>query len=176
MIEQDEWRFRGCADCGLVFLSPILSDAELAELYSNPGSGGTRGYVHKKASKLRRARIRVRVLAGGMAGGAKGCRFLDVGCSGSFMTQAAVAAGFITWGIDRNGEAVVHAKAHYHGRTYQVSSLAEFAADFAARSEEPFDAVYCSEVLEHVADANTFGGAISGLMVPGGNVSDHTRY
>jgi hypothetical protein len=27
-----------------------------------------------------------------------------------------------------------------------------------------------------VPDANTFGGAISGLMVPGGNVSDHTRY
>jgi SAM-dependent methyltransferase len=168
LIEQDEWRFRRCADCGLVFLSPMLSDAELAELYSNPDSSGTRGYFHKEASKLRRARIRVRMLAGATAGGAKGRRFLDVGCSGGFMTQAAVAAGFITWGIDLDGEAVAHAKAHYPGATYRVSGLAEFAADFAARSEEPFDAVYCSEVLEHVADANAFVGAISGLMAPGG--------
>ncbi len=137
-------------------------------MYANPDSGGTRGYFHKEASKLRRARIRVRLLAGAMSGGPKGRRFLDVGCSGGFMTQAAVAAGFTTWGIDLDGEAVAHAKAHYPGATYRVSGLAEFAADFLTRSEELFDAVYCSEVLEHVADANAFIADISALMAPGG--------
>lgn len=172
LIEQGGWRYRRCADCGLVFLAPMLNEAELAALYANPDSGGTRAYFRKEASKLRRARGRVRLLARAMAGGARGRRFLDVGCSGGFMTQAAVAAGFITWGIDPDGDAVAHAKAHYPGATYRVGGLTEFAAEFAAQSEaqceERFDAVYCSEVLEHVADANAFIGAISALMAPGG--------
>lgn len=146
----------------------MLNQAELAALYANPDSGGTRAYFRKEASKLRRARVRVRILAKAMADGSKGRRFLDVGCSGGFMTKAALAAGFITWGIDPDADAVAHAEAHYPGATYRVGGLAEFAADFLARSEEPFDAVYCSEVLEHVADANAFVAAISSVMAPGG--------
>ncbi len=172
LIEQGGWRYRRCADCGLVFLAPMLSDGELAALYANPDSGGTRAYFGKEASKLRRARGRVRLLADAMTGGAQARRFLDVGCSGGFMTQAALQAGFTPWGIDLDGDAVAHAEAHYPGPTYRVGGLTEFAAEFAAQSkdrpEKPFDAVYCSEVLEHVADANAFIGAISGLMAPGG--------
>ncbi|MDP7547407.1 MAG: class I SAM-dependent methyltransferase [Alphaproteobacteria bacterium] len=168
LIEHGGWRYRRCADCGLVFLVPMLNEGELAALYADPDSGGTRAYFRKEASKLRRARGRVRLLADAMAGGPKGRRFLDVGCSGGFMAQAAVGAGFTTWGIDPDGNAVAHAKAHYPGATYRVSGLTDFAVEFTAQSRALFDAVYCSEVLEHVADANAFIGAISTLMLPGG--------
>ena len=162
-IAQGEWRYRRCADCGLVFLSPMLTDGELAALYANPDSGGTRAYFRKEASKLRRARGRVRHLAKAMAGGPTGRTFLDVGCSGGFMTQAALAVGFIPTGIDPDGDAVAHAEEHYPGPTYHVGGL----TDFAAQTEQRFDAVYCPEMLEHVADANGFIGAIAGVMAPG---------
>ena len=163
-VEQGEWRYRRCAGCGLVFLSPMLNDEALAALYANPDSGGTRAYFRKQASKLRRARGRVRYLSKAMTGGPRGRLFLDVGCSGGFMTQAALEAGFTAWGIDPDGDAVAHAEEHYPGPTYRVCGL----ADFAANSELQFNAVYCSEVLEHVADANAFVGAIASLMAAGG--------
>jgi cyclopropane fatty-acyl-phospholipid synthase-like methyltransferase len=168
LIEHEGWRYRRCGNCGLVFLDPMLGEAELAALYANPDSGGTRAYFRKEASKLRRARIRVRLMAREVAGGPKGRRFLDVGCSGGFMAQAAVAAGFTTWGIDPDGDAVAHAKTHYPGATYRVGGLTDFAAEFTTQSRQLFDAVYCSEVLEHVADANAFVAAIASLMAPGG--------
>ncbi len=142
----------------------MLTDGALAALYANPDSGGTRAYFRKEASKLRRARGRVRHLRRAMAGGSRGRLFLDVGCSGGFMTQAALEAGFTPWGIDPDGDAVAHAEAHYPGPTYRVGGLTEFAAE----AEQRFDAVYCSEVLEHVADGNAFIAAIAGLMVPDG--------
>ncbi len=171
LIEQDGWQYRRCADCGLVFLSPMLNDDELAALYANPDSGGTRAYFRKEASKLRRARGRVRHLSKAMTGGKDGPGgrlFLDVGCSGGFMTQAAMTAGFTAWGIDPDGDAVAHAEQHYPGATYRVGGLTEFAAEFASQTEDRFDAVYCSEVLEHVADANAFIGAIASVMAVGG--------
>ncbi|MBT4486347.1 MAG: methyltransferase domain-containing protein [Rhodospirillaceae bacterium] len=162
--EQGNWSYRRCADCGLVFLSPMLNDDALAALYANPDSGGTRAYFRKEASKLRRARGRVRHLANAMNGGPDGRSFLDVGCSGGFMTQAAMEAGFVATGIDPDGDAVAHAREHYPGASYHVGGL----IDFAAHSEAGFDAVYCSEVLEHVADANAFIGAIAHAMATGG--------
>ncbi len=159
-----EWHYRRCATCGLVFLSPMLDDAALAALYANPDSGGTRAYFRKEASKLRRARGRVRHLANAVAGGPNGRRFLDVGCSGGFMTQAALEAGFTATGIDPDSDAVAHARENYPGADYLVGGLTDVAAKFS----EDFDAVYCSEVLEHVADANAFVGAIAGVMAAGG--------
>jgi SAM-dependent methyltransferase len=163
-IAQGEWHYRRCADCGLVFLTPMLDDAALAALYANPDSGGTRAYFRKEASKLRRARGRVRHLAKAVAGGPNDRRFLDVGCSGGFMTQAALEAGFKPTGIDPDGDAVAHAREHYPGPEYIVGGLADVAGQFL----DGFDAVYCSEVLEHVADANAFMGAIAGVMNVGG--------
>ncbi len=166
--DQGQWHYRRCAGCGLVFLSPMLDDGELAALYANPDSGGTRAYFRKEASKLRRARGRVRHLAGAMAGGAKGKLFLDIGCSGGFMTQAAMQAGFTAWGIDPDGDAVAHAEQYYPGASYRVGGLSEFADAYLSENQERFDAVYCSEVLEHVADANAFVAAIAKLMATGG--------
>ncbi len=159
-VSQDAWHYRRCTGCGLVFLSPMLDNAALADLYANPDSGGTRAYFRKEASKLRRARGRVRHLANAVRGGSQGKAFLDVGCSGGFMTQAAMEAGFIATGIDPDGDAIAHARSHYPGADYEAGGLIEFARGCKTR----FDAVYCSEVLEHVPDANVFVAALSGLM------------
>ena len=75
---------------------------------------------------------------------------------------AALEAGFISTGIDPDREAVAHAKKHYPGPTYAVSNLTEFAS----RCEQKYDAIYCSEVLEHVPDANEFMASLAKLMTP----------
>ena len=168
LIAKGQWHYRRCGNCGLVFLSPMLTDAALSDLYANPDSGGTRAYFRKEASKLRRARGRVRHLSGAMVGGTKARLFRDIGCSGGFMTQAALQAGFTTWGIDPDGDAVAHAEAHYPGAIYRTGGLIEFSEDYLSQGHRLFDAAYCSEVLEHVPDANAFMAAVSSLMAPGG--------
>jgi len=140
----------------------MLTSVELADLYSDPNSSGTSAYFRKEASKLRRAKGRVRYIIRNFKAPAAGCTFLDVGCSGGFMTKAALEAGFVPTGIDPDGEAVAHARKHYPGPTYAVSNL----IDFASSCEQKFDAIYCSEVLEHVPDANAFMSSLAKLMEP----------
>ncbi|MDP6345305.1 MAG: methyltransferase domain-containing protein [Alphaproteobacteria bacterium] len=164
LIRHRDWTYHRCADCGLVFLHPMLDAAALAELYSNPDSAGTRAYFRKVGSKLRRARRRVALLAHEVSGGPAGKQFLDVGCSGGFTTEAARQAGFQAWGIDPDADAVAHARQHYPGSRFEAGGLEDFADSCDVR----FDAVYCSEVLEHVADANRFAAALSSLMTPDG--------
>ena len=162
LIEYEGWTYRQCVNCKLVFLDPMLTSTQLANLYSNPNSGGTSAYFQKESSKLRRARGRVRYMSRYLTGPSAGRTFLDIGCSGGFMTKAALEAGFVPTGIDPDGVAVAHARKHYPGPTYAVSNLTEFAAGCA----QEYDVVYCSEVLEHVPDANEFTASLAKLMAP----------
>ncbi len=162
LIEHEGWTYYQCINCKLVFLAPMLTRTQLADLYANPDSGGTRAYFRKETSKLRRARGRARYLARTIEGQPAGRTFLDVGCSGGFMTQAALEVGFVPTGIDPDVDAVTHARKNYPGPTYAVGGLTEFAA----QCEQEYDAVYCSEVLEHVPDANEFMAALAKLMAP----------
>ena len=163
LIEYEGWTYRRCVNCKLVFLDPMLNSAQLANLYSNPNSGGTGSYFRKEASKLRRAKGRVRYITRNFKAPSAGRTFLDVGCSGGFTTSAALDAGFVPTGIDPDGEAVAHARKHYPGPTYAESNL----IDFASRCKQKYDAIYCSEVLEHVPDANEFMSSLAKLMAPG---------
>ncbi len=144
-----------CGDCGLVFVSPMPEPSEIAAHYTGGYTSATRGYFAKVDKKMRRARGRVWQLRRYISGGT----FLDVGCNGGFVTQAARECGFAAYGLDIDPVLVAYAREHYPDNTFFVSSLEAFDP-----GPLRFDAVYCSEVIEHVSDANRFVAALSAVM------------
>ncbi|MBT3396569.1 MAG: class I SAM-dependent methyltransferase [Alphaproteobacteria bacterium] len=146
-----------CAVCGFVYLDPMPSADALAAQYDSDTSDG---YFAKADRKLARSKRRLRRLNKFATSG----RFLDVGCNGGFMVEAARAAGFETIGIDPDPASIDWAQNKFPGNTFQRGTLEEFAGT----SPEPFNAIYCSEVIEHVPDCNAFLDAITGMMTSGG--------
>ncbi len=125
-------------------------------LYTDAYHEASSGYFSKPERKLARSRGRIRHLARYVSGG----RFLDVGCNGGFMVEAAREVGFAATGIDLDPVSLDYARRHFPGSTYLHTTIEALEA-------EPFDAIYCSEVIEHVPMVDRFVAALSALMRPG---------
>lgn len=151
-----------CRGCGVVFMDPMPDPATIEALYSGARDGATGGYLAKAESRLRRSRGRVRQFRRYVKPG----RFLDVGASGGFMAKAASDAGFEAWGVEPDPTSVAYAREHYP----EINVFQGFMDQFVETPEgaRPFDAVYCSEVLEHVPDADGFMAAIARATRVGG--------
>lgn len=149
-----------CLRCGLVWLHPPPSPEVTASLYADPYNGATEGYFSKVEKKMRRAAIRARRFAWelGRAG-----RFLDIGCSGGFMAEAMRRQGFEAHGLDLDRAAIRWAAEHWPACRFYNEPVDRFLARGLV-----FDAIYCSEVIEHVPDMHGFVGAMAKLLRPGG--------
>jgi 2-polyprenyl-3-methyl-5-hydroxy-6-metoxy-1,4-benzoquinol methylase len=153
-----------CADCRLVYMDPMPNAATIAALYGDAYDGATSGYFAKVESKMRRVRRRAAALSRLVPPRADGQprRLLDVGANGGFMVEAAREVGFAATGVELDGAAVAYARQHYPENDFFHGSIEAFDGGAAA----PFDAVYCSEVIEHVPDVNAFVAALAALMRP----------
>lgn len=98
-----------------------------------------------------------------------GLRFVDVGCGGGLLSEPVCRLGAQVTGIDAGSEGIAVAKAHAGAIgldiDYRVKTAEELAADDAR-----FDVVLALEIIEHVADTNTFLDALADLVAPGGMV------
>jgi 2-polyprenyl-3-methyl-5-hydroxy-6-metoxy-1,4-benzoquinol methylase len=146
-------------------MHPVPPTDLLADIYDDPYKSGTESYFTKVESKLRRSRGRVRRLLKYVPGGANGKAFLDIGCNGGFMTEVAREAGFSATGVDPDANSLAWARDHYPENHY----IHGFFGDLPELRDE-FDAVYCSEVIEHVPDSRRFVDALAARMKPGGVV------
>lgn len=157
--EKDGFTFHRCADCRTVVVDPYPTTEELVAHYK--GYGHTVSYLKKMDAKLRRARGRVRKMK---KQGVPGNRFLDVGCNVGTVVAAARDAGFDPVGIDIDPDGIVRAQEIFgsKGRFEAIS-----VEDMAKRGDA-FDAVYMSEVVEHVNDPESFIAAVAALVAPGG--------
>jgi 2-polyprenyl-3-methyl-5-hydroxy-6-metoxy-1,4-benzoquinol methylase len=155
-------RLARCDACRLVFMDPPPPATVLGELYADPYDGATAGYFKKVEKKMRRSRIRVKKIIGALGRDPKGLGFLDIGCSGGFVAEAARERGFVATGIDPDGAAISYARGHYPANTFHHGFLETI--DLPAES---FDAVYCSEVIEHSSDVNRFVARLAAVMKPG---------
>ncbi len=160
-LTHGESRLVRCTGCGLVFMDPPPAAAQIDALYSDTYHGASESYFTKVDKKLRRSRGRIRRLAG-MAGGGAGKRFLDVGCNGGFMVEAAREAGFAADGIEPDRAAVAWARKHFPLNRYFEGLLEDQPL------EQSYDAVYCSEVIEHAPDCGRFTAALAAAVKPGG--------
>ena len=150
-----------CGGCGLIFLDPMPGASDIAALYNDAYHGATTSYFAKVPAKMRRSRGRVRQIRRYVRAG----RFLDVGCNGGFVVEAAREQGFDACGIDPDPQSIAYARAHYPLATYFEGTMEDF--DAGGGDGPGFDAVYCSEVIEHVPDVNRFVAAIVRAMAPG---------
>lgn len=152
-----------CVSCGLVYMDPPPTPETLQELYGDAYHGATEGYFRKVPTKMRRSRHRVRRIVRTLGRDPRGLKFLDVGCNGGFLTEAAREAGFAATGLDPDGAAIAYARQHYPGNRFVHGYL-----EGSALEPGSFDAIYCSEVIEHSSDVNAFTARLSELMKPGG--------
>lgn len=90
-------------------------------------------------------------------------RVLDLGCGGGLVAEAIAAEGYAVTGVDASLPSLRAARDH--GRSAYYCGGDASALPFANRS---FDAVVCSEVLEHVEDPDAVLREITRVLVPGG--------
>lgn len=146
-----------CDQCDFVYLDPMPKAQALAALYDSDTGAG---YFAKAERKFARSQRRIRRLNKYATTG----RFLDVGCNGGFMVEAARRAGFEAVGIDPAPAPIDWARNHFPGNAFQRATLAEFSGS----APRPFSAIYCSEVIEHAPDCNQFVEALTGMMASAG--------
>jgi len=94
-----------------------------------------------------------------------GLAALDIGCGAGLMTEPLARMGAIVTGIDAAPEniaaAAAHATAGGLGIDYRATSVEALAATGAR-----YDLVTCLEVVEHVADRDSFFAALARLVAP----------
>ncbi|KAI4891536.1 hypothetical protein NFI96_021546 [Prochilodus magdalenae] len=112
---------------------------------------------------------------GRMGSPLSGLRILDVGCGGGLLTEPLARLGASVLGIDPVQDSVRIAELHLShdpalgGRVqYRASSLEELVEE--GEENEGFHAVLASEVLEHLADLNTFIDCCHHVLKPGGSL------
>jgi 2-polyprenyl-3-methyl-5-hydroxy-6-metoxy-1,4-benzoquinol methylase len=80
---------------------------------------------------------------------AEGSAILDVGCGNGIISRAIGAAGFNVTGIDVSEQTIAQAKSHNKLSNVNFKVV---AADELIPQPETFDAIICSEVIEHLSN------------------------
>jgi 2-polyprenyl-6-hydroxyphenyl methylase/3-demethylubiquinone-9 3-methyltransferase len=97
----------------------------------------------------------------------QGARILDVGCGGGLLAEALTVRGAQVTAIDLAPAMIETARLHAAQSGLRIDYR---VADVATLADEPFDAVCCMEMLEHVADPGAFLGLLARRLKPGGAV------
>jgi 2-polyprenyl-6-hydroxyphenyl methylase / 3-demethylubiquinone-9 3-methyltransferase len=97
-----------------------------------------------------------------------GLRALDIGCGGGLLCEPLARQGFSVTGLDAAAENITIAHDHAAGAGLTIDYRSGSAEALAANRPGQFDLITCLEVIEHVADIDSFLAAIAALLAPGG--------
>jgi ubiquinone/menaquinone biosynthesis C-methylase UbiE len=150
-----------CVTCGVQFLTPQPSDADLASIYTSQYFFALDGDDHQRQhARLKQASAErtLRLLPTAPSGG----RLLDVGCgTGDFLIAAAARTYEVT-GIEFSESSAATAAARVHGMIVHGS------LEGAALPDASFDVVATSDVIEHVRDPLSFARELRRVLKPSG--------
>lgn len=161
-LREAPYEVRRCEACGFGWVSPRLSEDELAALYSDESywtsaAPKDRGYGDYRADEelyLRTFRRRLdRVLRDGPSSG----RALDVGCAAGFCLRALAERGFEVHGVEIS-PAIAPSDFPVHVGTLETSPYAPAT----------FDLITMWDVIEHVVDFHALLRRARELLAPGG--------
>jgi 2-polyprenyl-6-hydroxyphenyl methylase/3-demethylubiquinone-9 3-methyltransferase len=96
-----------------------------------------------------------------------GLRAVDIGCGAGLMTEPLARMGAATTGIDAAPENIAAADVHADAAGLTIDYRATSVEALAATGTQ-FDIVTCFEVVEHVADRDSFFAALAAVLAPGG--------
>jgi 2-polyprenyl-6-hydroxyphenyl methylase/3-demethylubiquinone-9 3-methyltransferase len=100
-------------------------------------------------------------------GALEGLRVLDTGCGAGLAAEAMAEAGCSVLGIDGAPDVIAAAAAHA-AETGTAVRYRVAAAEDLAEEPERFPLVTALEVVEHVAEPESFIRTLAGLVAPGG--------
>jgi 2-polyprenyl-3-methyl-5-hydroxy-6-metoxy-1,4-benzoquinol methylase len=146
-----------CLTCTQRFVHPMPSQRIIDDYYA-------RYWINEK--NIRNGDLKIRRLKRILRPflrHAPGKRFLDIGCNTGFGVEAARRLGYEASGVDVSGEAIEIAQ-----RLYPQNRFAAGTAQNFAGHGEPFDAILCREVIEHMPEVHSFMEALRSLMKVGG--------
>ena len=139
-----------CRRCGLVYVTPRLTELAIQRLYAEDyfctGNGARRGYRNYIADQeylLRTFRKRICWLE---RYGEPGGRLLDVGCAAGFFMQVCQERGWKVYGVEPTSCMADFARSHlgfevFEGRLREANFRSSF-----------FDVITLWDVLEHMTD------------------------
>ncbi len=159
-IVQYDYRWVRFAASGYV---QCLFEADQDPTNVNADAGMAEGYLdefsRKREKKLRRTARRVSYLKRRM----KGSRIVDVGSNVGYFVESARRAGLVAEGVEINPGLCAEAARQFPECRFTNAALEDFEG-----GKGRFDAVYCSEVIEHVPDVTDFARHLFDLLAPGG--------
>ena len=94
---------------------------------------------------------------------------LDIGCGGGLLSEPLAALGCKVTGIDASEKNIRIASLHAEKEDVKVEYQCISAEELAA-SDQQFDIVLNMEILEHIADVDSFLKASAALVKPGGTM------
>lgn len=157
-----------CQNCGLVFVSPLPTAADLKKIYSQeyflkmePGDETKAGFGHYLEEEgLKREYFRKKLNQIGKQKN-KG-RLLDVGCATGVFLKLAQESGWETWGVDISQFAVNLC------RRRGLKNVLKCAFEKMKFDQGFFDVVVAFDLIEHVLDPLKFLKKIGKIMKPNG--------
>jgi 2-polyprenyl-3-methyl-5-hydroxy-6-metoxy-1,4-benzoquinol methylase len=157
-----------CSGCGLRFLNPQPTTAELADFYSreyfvssDASEKGYSEYVADAHNHRKTFRNRIQYLPKRL----EGARLLDVGAATGFFVEQARLAGWDAQGVEPSPWASEYARSVL-GQPVMSGTLAEAA--FAPKS---FDVVTMWEVIEHLPDPRHVLEEVASILKPQGHLA-----
>jgi len=97
----------------------------------------------------------------------KGLSVLDIGCGGGLLCEPLARLGAQVTGLDASAEAIKVARTHAEKATLEVNYICGSVEDFAQTSGK-YDVITALEILEHVADIESFLKSVARLLKPNG--------
>ena len=155
-----------CDDCGLVFLNPQPSEAELARIYGTDYFlGGDTESGRQAVSEIKQATARLYLAEIRRYSGLQGGRLLEVGCGDGDFLVAAEADGWQVTGIESSPAASEKTRGRLKNGVVHCGELPQ-----AGLGTEKFDLGVVADVIGNVRDPLSFLREIHRLLKPGGTL------